>query len=1167
MTDILIAKRYLLVNKLGEGILGPVFLCDDIAVKQPVTIKIISSPLIEESNIFNNFYKTFRKLLDVNHELIIAPKDSGLTLYNGNNDEPRLEKNIPFIIFDYFKGKPLISGINTFKLELALAIFKQLLYAVDIYHQKELVHRSIKPGNVLIDDNNNLRLTHFGLYPLTDYQPISSYQDMSSAIYRAPELTEGDPGSYSSDFYSIGALLYHMLSGSFPFSGQSIKEILHQQTKNKLTSLCKVNPEVNKKLENMIFRLLDSKLENRFSSKEEIESALEEVFIKHKTVDYTISNVDNNKKTNPFIKRLELEKNISEKISPKSKNRILIVSAKAGYGKTSLVEQVMTKQLQKNKITSTHRCCYLTEYPFKSIKTLVYSLWEQNPTLSEAPIPWMISTLTGKRNFRTIESEMLSFFDEEQTNIKNELEKYISKSIDRETIFFIDSIQWIDENSLEILNNITRKNSLLKILAIHDNDYPFELLNKPEPEIEIYNLPELNMGESLELIKKLTDLKDVNEDIAKALYDKSNANIMYLNAATKYLLQSQKITTNKKITIHPADIAKLPETLEDMLTLRIQALPEKLKVIYKTASCIGVFFDLNTICSLTETMPDSLVQELLNETLDYGIHKIKNNLFYFENPQYQKIFNSYLPSQEKIEIHLKIADIYERQTLNNPYLNSDIIMVHYLQTNEQKNITAYTLKTAEKNTIFRLYQKASELYAQTIANIYGKPEMIREYWDCLHKQAMICLKLKKNTQAEEYLINASEIADKYSDTFAYQECMYYLSSIYANEQKWNKLESVINKALSKNTLRDNIWKSKLLAKRALTAQVNSYKNISFDDAISALKTALKISRELRDIDGVVESLELLAMLHCHQHIDSQSEVFLLNALGYRISKSKRLKILEKLTKLFLYPGNNMAKVKEYAEKGIISSNEYGMQKNSAVFYLLKAKGLLETGDVIQAKAALNSAIFDDSETSLVIMKAIILSELSIKCGKPKQAGEELKKAEKIITKTEDKHSICDFYIAKAQYQKETSLASSIKTYDKAIELAKENGYSEGLLTAMALQISACREMKDYDKAEQNIHRAMILKKYGHYSFTDGIIIFEQALIHRAKGNSPLALDLLDTSIKIFNTGDNVYEEGMACFEKANILKQIKMDYKKYLSRAKECFYLYGNNIMLEKIKA
>lgn len=1155
MTNILVAKRYLLGNKLGEGLLGPVFLCDDVAGKQSVTIKIMSSPLIEETSVFNNFYKTFRDLIDIDNELVLTPKDSGLMIY-GDTDEQQSGKSVPFIIFDYFKGKSILSGINTLKLEQALSIFKQLLNAVDVYHKKNIIHRGIKPGNVLIDDNNNLRLTHFGLYPLTNYKPQNNYQDMLSAIYRAPELTEGELGNYSSDYYSIGALLYHMLSGSFPFSGQNIDEILNQQIKNKIGSLCKLNQEVNKKLENFIFRILDSKPENRYSSKEEIETALNEVFLTTKTSE---PKVKDNISTNLLIKRTELEKNITGKIALKSKNRFLVISAPIGYGKTYLSESVLSKQAKKNKLTSAHRCCSFTEYPFKSVKTLIFSLWEQDESLLNSPIPWMISTLTGKRSFRTIESEMLSFFDEEQTNIKDELKKYLSKAINKETIFLVDNFQWIDGDSLEILNDVTKTNKFFKVLALHDSEHQLDYINQPELDIEIYNLPKLELNEAIDLIKKLTGVKNVEEETSKVLYSKSNANIMYLSTAIKYLQQSHKFTIEKKAEAHSIDVMQLPNTLEGILELKVRALPEKLKIIYKIASCIGMFFNFSTICPLTETMPDSLVQDLLSESAELGIHKVTNNQVYFENSIYQKIFNSYVPYSEKNEIHKKIANMFEKQTLNNPYLNSEKILLHYLQTNDQKNITIYTLKTAEKDTIFRLYQKALDLYHQITSNIYGKPEMLREYWDCLHKQAMICIKLKENSKAEEYLINASEIADKYADTFAYQECMYYLSSIFAAEQKWSKLESVINKALSKNTLRDNIWKSKLLAKRALNAKFNSYKNISFDDAVEDLKTALKISRELRDIDGIVEALELLATLHCSQHIDLQAEQFLLNALGFRISLQKRLKILEKLTRLFIYPGNDMEKVKEYAEKGILTANEYNEPKSSAIFYLLKAKGLFATGDLKQAKSSLESAYIEESDYYLSITKASILSDIYLKCGDTKRASEELKKVEKIIDNTNDIQTICDFYIAKAQCQKEKSPESSIKTYEKAAELAREKGHNEGLINALSLQTSAYRKLKDYDMAEQNINEAMMLKKYGHYSFTDGIIIFEQAMIHCAKGNSSLALDLIEASIRNFNSGGHIYEEGIAQLEKSEILKRLKMDYKKSASRAKECLSLYSNN--------
>ncbi len=1175
MINKLIAQRYMIGTKLGEGLLGNTFICVDRAIKKEVTIKIVSSPLIDKSNIFNNFYQNFRKLLDIDHENILSPIDSGLTTYEGE-DGNTTENSVPFMIFDYFKGKQLLPGLHSFQLNEALSLFRKLLTTVNVYHEKNIIHRAIKPGNVIVDSDNNLRVTHFGLYPLTDYKPGSSYADMLSTIYRAPELTDGEDGDITSDYYSLGALLYQMLSGSFPFSGQNIDEILNAQHNNQILSLCKINPDVNLKLENVVSRLLDSKPENRFFSIDEIRSALDELFITIKAVDLpeAVSKEKNTKvkKSEQVLKRGEIEKNIKNCLSAKSKQKFSILSAPSGSGKTTTITSILRQYEKKGQTIITHNCCPIAERSFLTITKLCSSIIKQKELNEEEipAVPWMISILMGKRNFRTIESEICHLFDEEQNNLKQELISFLDKIIDSSIFLIIENIQWVDKGSLEIISEYLQysTNNYLSILATHDSEY--QISNMPESiDFNLYNLPALTAEETEELIKKTASCKEVPKEISDALWEKSSGNIMYIGESIKYLIKHGKVSIDKKtLNANKTDILKLPDSLRDLLNKKLYELTEKLQIIYKTASCIGLSFDLRTLCDAITNMPDTLIQDLLTNFKNMEIHRqdAESDNFYFTSPLYQQIFYSSSSDREHSVIHGKIADLLEKDSINNPHLKAETLYLHFSKSEKNSEAIKYLLKMAEKNTIFRLYSVASRQYEKIIEAIEGQSNMVRELWNCLHKLALIKIRINEKKQTEKYLKMAAEIAENNHDVVAFQECVFYLADIYLSNDDSEAAEKIITKALNKETLRDSIWKSKLLSKRAFIATINSYRNISFDDAISDIKNALYIARELRDIQEIIEMTEFMADMYISQHKETQAEIFLCNTLNFRISTSKRLEILEKLSKLFLYPGNNMQKVREYAEKGLSTAYDYASFQTSALFSLIIAQACINLGEIKQADQMINSVYIDNLEPELLMLKSIINAELEIKRGNPQLALEELKTSEKLTHKVKDNELITDFYIIKGVAQKYVSPAAAIRTYDTAIERAEKNNYIKGQLLAIAGQIDSYRVTKDYDKAEQNIHKALMIKKQSQNSFVDNIMIMTQAMIHRSKRNSQLALELLESASKNFKKAGNVFEEGIASYEKAKILKQIKMDYKEEAENARRCFNKFENSVILEEMK-
>ncbi len=1173
MLNQIIGKRYKILSRLGKGLLGETFLCLDNAAQKEVTMKVISSPLIKKQSVFNNFYETFRKMLYIEHDNILKALDSGLTAYEEEESETGSEL-IPFIIFEYYNANPLIPGLRTFNVIESLEIFKKLLYTIDKFHQKDLVHRAIKPGNILIDNNNFIKISHFGLYPLTDYQSSNTYSDIVSTIYRAPEITQGQIGDITSDYYSIGAVLYQLLTGNYPFSGKNADEILQAQLLNKIPSPAGINTNVNPKLENLILRLLESNIENRYFSIDEINNDIDILFAPVKQGSkHTMGKLHfpAEKKQSNLIGRSNIEKNIKKEIAAKKNDQPLIVCGPSGYGKTTAIQSALSASRKKDVEIITHRCAPTIERPFASVITLcsfILDKHEKAGTFIPAP-SWIISVLLGKRDIRMNDGETLSTIEQKKIELTVELTNFLNNIITETTILLIENFQWSDEFSLDFLRNyLNQKNSFLKIIADFDSDYSDDYF-PPSSKYKIYTLSPLTQVEIEKALKKQTGALGINKNFLKSMEEKSCGNIMYISSALNYLNKTGKLTFEKKIlSADDYDLKALPDTLEDLIDKIFRSLPERIKSIYKTASCMGLYFDTKTVFYILENLPESTIQEVLKESENLGIHSSdpKSGQLYFTNPIYHQFFYNENTDLEKNYIHGKIADSLEKETIDLVNFNADLLHYHFELAGEEEKTLEYLIEIAEKSIVLQLPERASAIYLDLISRLEGRENSAKKLWHAYHNLALIYFHQKENKKARHYFFKAADLADLRNDLHAHQECMYYLSEIYLRENNIEAAEKTIAKALRKDLLKDTVWKSRLLVQKAITAKKGDYTNIYFEEALGELNKALQIARELRNMKDSLKIMETMALLYTEQHMDSIAEIILYKIFFFRISLTKKIEILEKLTRLFIFPGNDMNKVKNYADMGTALASQYSEADSLAIFTMLKALACNNIGETESAVELIESAYIAKDDNDFKLAVNLVHADILYKQGDLEKSDQILLQNEEFLSKVTNLSLISGHWYQKGLNRLNEEPAAALEFFQKAEETASTGKNTNIRLQAIAGCAEAQRGLKNYEKAERFLLQGSMLKKYRHNDYIDALFIMTQALIHRNKHNNKLALELLDICVSKFHSSGNIYEEGRALLEKANILTQIKMDATAEISKAEAAFKKFGNKNELLKLE-
>lgn len=278
LTDMLMGVQmgpYLIVDNLGKGGMGVVYLAEEVETHKKYAIKIIRSSKQEEAGVVARFHKEKHVLEKLKSPYIIQYFDAGT--YNG----------LDYIVLEYFGTGNLgeyLRANTKMSLYLSLKVICRVLDAMEVAHEQGVIHRDIKPDNILIDESFDVRVTDFGLMKNLESSRTGASTvtgvTLGTPSYMAPEqIKTAKTVTPQTDVYGIAATLYHMLSGNPPYEGVGAIEIIMKVGVLPIKSLHKCEPELPKELCDIIHKALSFELEDRYSSalqfKEQLEKFLE----------------------------------------------------------------------------------------------------------------------------------------------------------------------------------------------------------------------------------------------------------------------------------------------------------------------------------------------------------------------------------------------------------------------------------------------------------------------------------------------------------------------------------------------------------------------------------------------------------------------------------------------------------------------------------------------------------------------------------------------------------------------------------------------------------------------------------------------------------------------------------------------------------------------------
>lgn len=329
-----INDRYEIEKLIGEGGMANVYLANDTILDRKVAVKVLRGDLAGDEKFVRRFQREALSASSLSHPNIVE-------IYDVGEDDGNF-----YIVMEFIEGKTLkqlIKKRGVLSLPETMDIMLQLLDALASAHDSYIIHRDIKPQNIMIKESGLVKITDFGIaMALNSVELTQTNSVMGSVHYLPPEQASGKGSTIRSDIYSLGILMFEMLTGKMPFKGDSAVEIALKHMKEPLPSVREINPVVPQSVENIILKAAAKNPKNRYRDvremAEDIKTSLDaereneqKIVFKYPETDFsdtkTVGTLKEEKKELKEEKPVAKQITEEDKIEKSNKKKMVIISS------------------------------------------------------------------------------------------------------------------------------------------------------------------------------------------------------------------------------------------------------------------------------------------------------------------------------------------------------------------------------------------------------------------------------------------------------------------------------------------------------------------------------------------------------------------------------------------------------------------------------------------------------------------------------------------------------------------------------------------------------------------------------------------------------------------------------------------------------------------------
>jgi serine/threonine protein kinase/tetratricopeptide (TPR) repeat protein len=711
--------KYKIIRRIGSGGMGAVFAARRLALDDTVAIKCILPAQNTESNRVR-FLREAKAAARIRHPNVVQVFDFG-----------EREEWPPYMVMEYLKGPSLSDVLKQAQIDRkqALQIFADICSAVEAGHRRGVVHRDIKPGNVILaisdDGRETAKVLDFGLARLTDSTSLALTQPgalLGTCAYMAPEQIEGGNGGAPSDIFSLGVMLYELLTGELPFQGATQIAAMLKIAEGKYTDPLEYVPDLPAQLCDTIAAALQTDASARPQTPEELaelagvafaapartSTTMEFEEIQHDPNDMTQAGntpslaqetilqegVDfepgsrpssgiSSPGEAPFIGRqAELESLKEEyKTGLRGGARISVITGEPGVGKTRLLDEFLSWARRQGATVFRGR---------------FFSYEGDRPPPHETYL-WMLSS---RDSHHTIAADNApgggqpDLGEDKWQAFANIAQAYADRSGARPLVIALDDLHWATALDLEFLSYMQRGVKKQDVMVIatarsgaarpdSSGDLAKWLIKVGNQRaltrigIQPFDRTEVRSWLSVQF----KSLRIRPEDVRR-LAKSTGGNPYYLAEVVRHLSNEKVLTKDEQGGWHCASLAdvELPETVNTVMRAKIQDLEDQLREVVEIASVVGEEFRFETLDAACGIDEDQL-EELLERAVKKGVLSEKDlspgSDFRFDNATLRSVLYGDLSKRKRKRLHRKVVDALESLYAKDRDRIAKVLCYHY----------------------------------------------------------------------------------------------------------------------------------------------------------------------------------------------------------------------------------------------------------------------------------------------------------------------------------------------------------------------------------------------------------------------------------------------------------------------------------------------------------
>lgn len=786
-------KHYQITSLLGEGGMGKVYQAYDETLERDVAIKVMASELVQDPDNVRRFYREARAAAGLTHPNIITIHEVGE------------EGGIYYFVMELLDGVPVerLSRGGPLPVEQAITIATDVCKALCAAHAKGILHRDIKADNVFLLKDGITKVLDFGIAFVSKAATLTRVGEVLGTVeYMAPEQILGEKVDERSDLYSLGVLMYKMLTGQMPFSGPSSVAIVYKQLEEQPIPPGNLNTAVPLVLENIVMKTLSKEAGDRYQTSNDLLKALEG--LRHRVqeaagvtpVEEPEEIVQRREFSSKFVGRGAEYQRLKGLFDTTAQGRgsTVFIGGEAGIGKTRLASEVMTYAKRKGAFTLTGVCLYQEGpepyLPFVEAIAQYFDVSRNLPEEQRAKVKAFISREVPEleeltTRFRT----QIGFQRETGGGISRErLFEAISQLLifiadQAPLVLFLDDVHWASDASLQLLHYVSRNTAGHALMLVNtfrseeiaplDDGSPHPLVDvmsrmSREGLYERIDLVGLTQDDLAEMIRSIFKKSAFSADFRALLYRDTGGNPFFALEVIKLLRDHGMIYERNGIWREKEELTRfdIPERVHDLVVRRLQRLDEEQRDLLQAAAVGGEHFTSKGVSVLLGIDRLRVIKALGRLERIHQMIRSEGETYAFSHPKIGEVLYEEMPLELRQAYHVALAEFLEREASEDPYKISTDLGLHFWNGGAIDRAIPYLIRSADRASRLFAYKEACGYYEQILTGLeqlrrFPRHEEIRG--EILQRAALAYKSLGQLDKALEQFSRLEHDADETGD--------------------------------------------------------------------------------------------------------------------------------------------------------------------------------------------------------------------------------------------------------------------------------------------------------------------------------------------------------------------------------------------------------------------